>query len=162
MEIFINIFTMLQLTFELFNIIVINFESFKDERIYDGTTIYFYKLAQLLTSDILHIREKLENKKVDYSNLIGCADYKIPQTLRTLGIIEYSKELSDLVDNKIEIEVASKYEVEIRASQIVVIEYIKKKLDNVMPIDINDFLFIYSKNVKNIVKPYHLCRNTNY
>ena len=65
MEIFINIFTMLQLTFELFNIIVINFESFKDERIYDGTTIYFYKLAQLLTSDILHIREKLENKKVD-------------------------------------------------------------------------------------------------
>ena len=147
---------------ELFNIIITNFESFKDERIYDGITIYFYKLAQLLTSDILHIREKLENIKVDYSNLIVCADYKIPQTLRALGIIEYNKELSDLIDNKVEIDISSKYEVEIRASQIVVIEYIKNKIDNAISIDINDFLFIFSKKVKDIVKPYHLCRNTNY
>ena len=29
-------------------------------------------------------------------------------------------------------------------------------------IDINDYLFTYSKKVKNIVSPYHLCRNTNY
>ena len=147
---------------ELFNIIVDNFETFKDERKYEGITIYFYKLAQLLTSDILHIREQLENIKVDYSNLIGCADYKIPQTLRTLDIIEYNKELSNLVDNKIEINVSSKYEVEIRASQIVVIEYIKNKMNSVKSIDINDFLFIFSKKVKDIVKSYHLCRNTNY
>lgn len=147
---------------ELFNVIITNFESFKDEREYDGKVIYFYKLAQLLTSDILHIREELENIKVDYSNLIGCADYKIPQTLRALEIIEYNKELSDLIDNKKEINISSKYEVEIRSSQMVVLEYIKKKLDNMNSIDINDFLFLYSKKVKNIVKPYHLCRNTNY
>lgn len=147
---------------ELFNIIVSNFESFKDERIYNGKTICFYKLAQLLTSDILHIREKLENRSVDYSNLIGCADYKIPQTLRALGIVEYNAELSEIIDRKIEVEISSKYEVEIRASQIVVIDYISNKLCNVNPIDINDFLFVYSKEVKSIVKPYHLCRNTNY
>ena len=47
-----------------------NFPSFKDERKYDGKTIYFYKLAQLLTSDILHLREKMENVKVDYSHLV--------------------------------------------------------------------------------------------
>lgn len=46
---------------------------FKDERVYNNKTIYFYKLAQLLTSDILHIRECLDNIKVNYSNLIGCA-----------------------------------------------------------------------------------------
>ena len=147
---------------ELFNVIINNFESFIDEREYDGKTIYFYKLAQLLTSDILHIREELENIKVDYSNLIGCADYKIPQTLRTLKIIEYDEELAKMIDQKIQLEVSSKYEVEIRASQIVVIDYISKKLTNSNPIDINDFLFIYSKKVKDIVKPYHLCRNTNY
>lgn len=147
---------------ELFDTIISNFESFKDEREYEGEVIYFYKLAQLLTSDILHIREKLENIKVDYSNLIGCADYKIPQTLRALEIIEYNKELSDLVDNKKEINISSKYEVEIRASQIVVIDYIKSKLKNINSIDINDFLFMYSKKVKKVAKPYHLCRNTNY
>ena len=114
---------------KLFDIIINNFESFKDEREYKGKTIYFYKLAQLLTSDILHIREELENVKVDYSNLIGCADYKIPQTLRALGIIEYNNELSEIIDNRNELEVSSEYEVEIRASQIVVIDYISKKLN---------------------------------
>lgn len=146
----------------LFNLIISNFKSFKDEREYNENKIYFYKLAQLLTSDILHIRESLENIEVDYSNLVGCADYKIPQTLRALNIIEYSEELAKLVDNKIEIEQSSLYEVEIRASQLVVIEYIKNKLGNVSSIDINDYLFVYSKKVKDIVKPYHLCRNTNY
>ena len=147
---------------ELFDVIINNFKTFKDERTYNGKIVYFYKLAQLLTSDILHIREYLENCKVDYSNLIGCADYKIPQTLRALGIIEYDDELSDLVDTKYELEVSSKYEVEIRASQIVVIDYIKSKLKNVNAVDINDYLFTYSKKIKNITRPYHLCRNTNY
>lgn len=147
---------------QLFDIIISNFESFKDERIYDGKTIYFYKLAQLLTSDILHIREKLEGIKVDYSNLIGCADYKIPQTLRALGIVEYNDELANIIDLSEHIEISSKYEVEIRASQIVVLEYIHKKFININSIDINDFFFVYSKKVKSIVKPYHLCRNTNY
>ena len=147
---------------ELFNVIVNNFESFRDERKYNGKTIYFYKLAQLLTSDILHIREALENIKVDYSNLIGCADYKIPKTLRALEITEYDDKLAKLVDTKEQLEISSKYEVEIRASQIVVIDYISKRLINANSIDINDFLYIYSKKIKDIVKPYHLCRNTNY
>lgn len=147
---------------QLFDIIISNFESFKDERNYNGKIIYFYKLAQLLTSDILHIREELEGIKVDYSNLIGCADYKIPQILRALGIVEYNDELANIIDLSEHIEISSKYEVEIRASQIVVIEYIHNKLININPIDINDFFFVYSKKVKSIAKPYHLCRNTNY
>lgn len=147
---------------QLFDIIISNFESFKDERNYNGKTIYFYKLAQLLTSDILHIREKIEGIKVDYSNLIGCADYKIHQTLRALGIVEYNEELSNIIDSQEIIEISSKYEVEIRASQIAVIEYIHNKLSNINSIDINDFFFVYSKKVKSIAKPYHLCRNTNY
>lgn len=147
---------------ELFDIVIKNFDSFKDERKYKGETIYFYKLAQLLVSDVLHIREKLENITVDYSNLVGCSDYKIPQTLRALGIIEYNDELSNMVDQKIELVNSSEFEVEIRASQIVVINYISKKIANSKPMDINDFFFVYSKKVKDIVKPYHLCRNTNY
>ena len=147
---------------ELFNFIITNFECFKDERPFNNQKIYFYKLAQLLTSDILHLREELERIQVDYSNIIGCADYKIPQTLRALGITEYNEELAKIVDEKEQIDIFSKYEVEIRASQIVVIDYIQKHLKNINSIDINDYLFVYSKKVKEIVKPYHLCRNTNY
>lgn len=147
---------------ELFELIINYFPSFKDERNYDGKTIYFYKLAQLLTSDILHLREQMEDIKVDYSHLIGGADYKIPQTMRALEIIEYNEELSNVIDNRLEIEYSSKYEIEIRASMLIVINYIKSKIDNTNNIDINDYFFTASKKVKSIAKPYHLCRNKNY
>lgn len=71
---------------EIFNTILNNFSSFGDTRTYEGQTIYFYKLAQLLTSDILHVIEIKEQKEVDYSCLLGCADYKIPQVMQGFGI----------------------------------------------------------------------------
>ena len=148
---------------ELFNIIINYFPNFKDERKYREKTIYFYKLAQLLTSDILHVRELKEFIKVDYSNLVGCADYKIPQVMRGLGILEYGEELSETIDNKKQIEENSEYEVEIRASMLVVIDLIKKKLKNrVCAIDINDYIWGQGKNKNIELKPYHLTRNTNY
>ena len=94
--------------------------------------------------------------------MVGCADYKIPQTLRALGIIEFNSDLSKIVDNKQLIDENSMYEVEIRANMIEVISYINSKLKNTCSIDINDYLFLASKNVKDIVKPYHLCKNKNY
>lgn len=147
---------------ELFDIIINNFADFCDEREYDGNKVYFYKLAQLLTSDILHIKELISSTKVDYSHLVGCADYKIPQTLRALGILKYNDELSNIIDNNMLIDKNSKYEVEIRANMIAVINYINSKLENCCSIDINDYLFLSSKSVKDITKPYHLCRNQNY
>ena len=148
---------------ELFNIIITNFPSFKDERSYNNETIKLYKLAQLLTSDILHIREIKENIKVDYSNLIGCADYKIPQVLRGLELITYSNELASIIDSKQEIEENSIYEVEIRASQLVIINEIKIILKNKeCAIDINDYLFLQKNNPNIVLKPYHLTRTTNY
>ena len=147
---------------ELFDIIINNFADFCDESEYDGNKVYFYKLAQLLTSDILHIKELISGTKVDYSHLVGCADYKIPQTLRALGILKYNDELSNIIDNKVLIDKNSKYEVEIRANMIAVINYINSKLENCCSIDINDYLFLSSKSVKDIAKPYHLCRNQNY
>ena len=148
---------------KLFNVIVSNFPNFKDERTYNNKKICFYKLAQLLTSDILHIREQKEKIKVNYSHLVGCADYKIPQVMRGLGILEYSNKLANIIDYKEEIEVNSKFEVEIRANMIVVIDMIKNKLgDNVCAIDINDYIWSQGRNKNIKLKPYHLTRNINY
>lgn len=148
---------------ELFEIIVKYFPDFKDERKYNNKKIYFYKLAQLLTSDILHIREIKENIRVDYSHLVGCADYKIPQVMRGLRILEYSDKLSNIIDSKKEIEINSKYEVEIRANMLVAIDLIKKKLENkVCAIDINDYIWSQGRSKNIELKPYHLTRNTNY
>lgn len=147
---------------ELFDVIISYFKDFKDERLYKGKRIYFYKLAQLLTSDILHIREVKEKIKVDYSHLVGCADYKIPQVMRELGILEYSEELASLVDNKKELEENSEYEVEIRASMLVAIDIIKGRLNNrICAIDINNYIWGQARKLKEL-KPYHLTRNANY
>ncbi len=143
--------------------IINNFPSFKEERSYEGKTIYFYKLAQLLTSDILHIIEFKENKKLDYSNLVGCADYKIPQVMHLLGILEYSEELLNFIKNKVEIEENYKYEVEIRASMIVVIDYIWNKSGKVTDrIVINDYIWLKGQDKKLNFIPYHRTRTSSY
>ena len=148
---------------EVLNTIISNFSSFDDTRTYDGKTIYFYKLAQLLTSDILHVIEVKEQRNVNYFNLLGCADYKIPQVMQGFGILEYDAELSLLLETKTEIEENSEYEVEIRASMIVVIDYIyeqiNKKIDR---IDINDFIWSKGQDKTKKCMPYHLTRTSNY
>lgn len=147
----------------LFDTILKYFPSFKDERIFNGKTIYFYKLANLLASDILHIREAKEGIETDYKALVGCADYKIPQVLRSMGILIYDEELAYFVDNKIEIETNSIYEIEIRANMIVVIETLYKLLDKKYSrMDINDYLFMRKKDKSLNFKPYHLTRCKDY
>ena len=148
---------------EIFKTIISNFNSFEDTRTYDGKTIYFYKLAQLLTSDILHAIEIKEQRNVNYSNLLGCADYKIPQVMQGFGILEYDSELSSVLETKTEIEENSEYEVEIRASMIVVINYIYEHIDkSIDRIDINDFIWSKGQDKTKKYKSYHLTRTTSY
>lgn len=140
----------------LLDYIINHFSYFDDESIYNGDKVYFYKRAQLLTSDILHVREIVEKVKVDYSHLVGCADYKIPQVMRNLDMLEYSDELSKLVDNKVNLKYGSEMEVEIRANDLVVIDYIAKKLNNkVSRMDINDYIWLLGQNKSKNDKPYH-------
>lgn len=148
---------------EIFAAIMSHFSSFKDTRTYQGQTIHFYKLAQLLTSDILHVIEIKEGKKVNYANLTGCADYKIPQVMQAFGILEYDSELSSLLASKTPIAENSAYEVEIRASMIVVINYIWEQIDkSIDRIDINDFIWSKGQDKSKQYQPYHLTRTTTY
>lgn len=148
---------------ELFNLIVDNFSCLEDVRTFDDKPIYFYKLTQLITSDVLHIREIMENINVNYDALVGCADYKIPQVLRALGVLEYNEELASLIDKKVEIPQNSQYETEIRACTIVAIDMIKKALNNKIPaIDINDMIWNLGQDKTRDYKPYHLTRTMDY
>ena len=148
---------------EIFKTIISNFDDFDDTRTYKDKTIYFYKLAQLLTSDILHVIENKEKRDVDYSNLLGCADYKIPQVMESFGILEYDEELLSLLETKTQIAENSEYEVEIRASMVVVINYIYEKIGRKIDrIDINDFIWSKGQDKTKKYKPYHLTRTISY
>lgn len=147
----------------LFDFIIDNLPYFKDERVYKNETIYFYKRAQLLTSDILHIRALGENVEVHYNNLVGCADYKIPQIMNSLGMIQYSELLNEKIANKEEIAEGSTLEIEIRANSLVAIDYIYRKLNKkIARMDINDILWLKSQDKKKINKKYHRTKTVNY
>lgn len=145
---------------ELCSFIIKSFPSFKDTRTYLDHEIYFYKLASLLTSDILHARSSKEHINVDYSHIAGCSDYKIPQILHNLNITEYSGYLEKIISSKQEIPENNPLEIEIRASVIEVEKYIVEKT-GICGIDANDYLWLKSKN-SNQNKPYHLTRTTSY
>lgn len=160
---FYNLIKNLNVDSNLFEFIVSNLNYFKDVSIYDGKEVLFYKRAQLLTSDILHVREKKEKTVIDYSHLIGCADYKIPQVMRCYGMLEFSDSLSSKVDNKVEIENGSIEEIEIRANTLKVIDYIYKKLDKKYSrMDINDFIWLLGQDKSKMTKPYHRTLTKHY
>ena len=140
----------------LLNYIINNFSFFKDVSMYKDKEIAFYKRAQLITSDILHIKKKCGHEKVDYSHLLGCADYKIPQVMRCYGMLEFNNELADLVDNKKLILKDSEMEVEIRALTLEVIDYVYHKLDGkVSRMDINDLIWLMGQDKSKMTKNYH-------
>lgn len=152
---------------ELLKLMVNIFPSFNDTSSYNNKTIYFYKRAQLLVSDIYQLFNGNGHGKLrNIDQLTACADYKLPMILRKLDILSYSPELARKVDNKIELQHGSEEEVEIRASTIWVNELIKQKLKKkiplIYPIHINDHLWLLSQAKSADDKPYHLTRTTAY
>lgn len=145
----------------LFDIIIENFKSYEDKAVYKNKQIHFYKRAQLLVSDILHYLSKY-SKDINYSNLIGAADYKIPQVLRNLGILKYDDMLSHYVDNQELIPRGSEAEVEIRSATLYVLANIARQLNyEYASFDINDTIWQEGQKSKDM-EPYHRTRTTAY
>lgn len=141
------------------------FHTFADVRIYKptGTLVKFYKKAQLLLA-CLHSNPAFKFKLADIENLTVFADYKLPQALRNLGILEYSKDLAYKVDNKILIPEGSDEEVEIRAytiyaSNILCNEVNKHRKDKVTPNMMDEYLWLEGKKSK---RPRHFTRTIYY
>lgn len=153
----------LKVDIDLLDYVVSTFSYFKDETTYNGVNVYFYKRAQLLVSDVLHVRKMLENIEVDYSNLMGCADYKIPQVMNALGMLEYEYDLEYKLARKEELQEDSIEEIEIRANDLVVIDYIYEKLNReVCRMDINDYIWLLGQDKSKINKNYHRTRTIRY
>ena len=148
---------------ELFEFIVRHLPYFEDEANYDNQRIYFYKRAQLLTSDLLHVMEVKCGIKTEYSSLIGCADYKIPQVMRCYGMLEFAESLAEKVDQKIELPENSLEEIEIRANDLEVINYIYEQTGKKYTrMDINDFIWLLGQDKSKMTKPYHRTLTKHY
>lgn len=144
--------------YELLNYIISNFKYFDDCSEYKNKVIHFNKRVTLLVNDLFYISDTISKNIGNVNNMIGCADYGIPRTLRTYGILEYNDELSKNVDNEIEIEQNSEMEIEIRANMLYVLEIMKKELQNsgknINSVELDNLIWQMGRKRKNIL-PYH-------
>ncbi|CAG8849312.1 3067_t:CDS:1, partial [Racocetra persica] len=75
----------------LLKIIIDNFPCFRDEIMFLGERVCFYKRAQILIADIWACFEgKGYGEFKDIDEITMFADYRVPQALHHLGAIKYS------------------------------------------------------------------------
>ncbi len=102
---------------------------FNDIFSYNGKKIYILKRAQILACDIWGA---FGGKGIGYFedlDYLTCfADYKIPQILNYLGILEYSSKIQNKINKKISIAMGSKEEVEIRSATVQAVEILRDEL----------------------------------
>ncbi|SEN30139.1 queuosine salvage family protein [Nitrosomonas marina] len=98
---------------------LINLNSFGDIAICGGQKVYFLKKAQLLIADIIRALNysPLSHKKL-LAKLTIFPDNHLANVLRIENILEYSSELKNKVDNKIELLQGTDEEVELRAATV--------------------------------------------
>lgn len=148
-------------------LIVSEMPSFDDKAEYKGKTIYFHKRVQVLISDIHQLfRGKELGEFNNAEELTAGADYKLPQVLRKFGVLEYSNNLAEKLDNKIPLEVGSEEETELRANTIWAVELMREELKkqgkDFSAMAINDYLWVLTQSSQEGFKPYHLVRTISY
>lgn len=104
-----------------------NFFFFHDTRVYKGHTLEFNKRAQLLVM-MYHGRAVNSGGKMplikDIEDIGPIADYDVPKALRFLGVLEYSQQMEDVIQNHCVIPPGNPMEVENRLAM----SYVMKRL----------------------------------
>jgi len=134
--------------------------SFRDQATYHGKEVFFYKRAQLFAAD-LHgaLGGKGLGSFRDIKELTAFADYKLPQVLRHVGVLEYSPCLAEKVDRMVYLDPGSEEEVEIRANTIWAVERIRQEMERhgreVRASEIDWLLWNLGQEDSYRAKPYH-------
>ena len=144
-----------------------NSPCYDDSVDYDGNRVLFHKRAQLLTHNVHTLLQKQGKGLARTTELTALADYKVPQILRHVGILEYSPTLVAKIDAMVPIQAGSQEEVEIRAFTLEACErmvgILRQRHSSLEVIDLDHWLYHKSKEpgMQNS-KPYHRTLTTAY
>lgn len=147
--------------------VVSSFPSFRDEAIYRGRKVYFWKRAQIFAWDIhAAFGGKSWGYFEDIGKLTAFADYKLPQVLRVFGTISYDPDLARRIDSLQKLAPGSEEEVEIRAVTIWAVEELKRQFleigQRVTSTEVDNWLWQLGQLEPFRLKPYHRCRTIFY
>lgn len=145
----------------LIKLIIKIFPSFRDIFYFKNEKYFILKRVQLICS-MIYGRNK--NSFFDIDQLTVFSDYRIPQTLRKLGLVNYDLELSNIIKNNQYLTEGSNKELEIRLSSIFCSEKILKYLQNTKynSIYIDYFLWKDGQSIKEPDFDFHRTRSIYY
>ncbi|SMC21326.1 Potential Queuosine, Q, salvage protein family [Desulfacinum hydrothermale DSM 13146] len=144
------------------------FLSFRDQVELEGRTVYFWKRAQIFAADLaVAFQGKGLGAFRDLDRLTAFADYKLPQVLRELGILEYAPQLAEKVERQDLLAPGSREEVEIRALTVWAVERLKEAFREtshrrVTSSQVDHWLWSLGQIPAFRKRPYHRCRTIYY
>ncbi len=152
---------------KLVDLLVDNFPSFDDSVNWEGHHLLFYKRAQL---GVAMLGERWHAHKVklftDLDQLTVSADYKLPQVLRKLGILEYREPLARMIDESRRIPANSREELEIRAATTMagemMTELLRKRIKGITSQHVDRLIWLAGQKKTSNEKPYHKTLTTAY
>ncbi|KAG2151462.1 hypothetical protein DEU56DRAFT_552418 [Suillus clintonianus] len=123
---------------DLVQFVTDSFPCFRDERLFNGRRVYFWKRPQILVAEIWAAFYP-ENPYTPHpifpglngpliSDLTMFADYRVPQILHHLRIITYPASLIRELRNGTQLGPGSKEEMSLRAASIVAVEQIRNEM----------------------------------
>lgn len=136
--------------------------SYRDQSVYKGLRVPFYKRAQISAADLHYALESEGPVFEDIDDLTAFADPALPQILNAFGVLSYSAHLQSMIDSKTELAPGSQEEVEIRAATIEAVEWIRKANPSMRVMDIDFALWNMAgaKDLKN--RPRHITKTMSY
>ena len=140
--------------------VVRNVPSFRDLALWEGQEVLLYKRAQILVADLAGAFGQRGPGRFDnLGELTAFADYKVPQLLRRLGILEYGADLANQIDRFEQLPPGSAEEVAIRAGTIWGVEWLRQALAAnalaVTPAQIDWRLWLAGQTLHADDRPYH-------
>lgn len=144
---------------DIAELLIKEISTFRDESFYKGKQVFLYKRAQIASADLYSSLKEKNINLINSDKLTMFPDYRVPQILNELEILEYNKNLKEKINNKEIINANSEQEIEIRLITVYVVELIKKALlnknINLKSIEIDYMLWNEGEKLRNSIVNHH-------
>jgi hypothetical protein len=139
------------------------FPSFRDVAPYRGRTVAFLKRAQICASDLHHLWRRGGGAGLQGTEALTVfADYRLPQYLRQIGIIEVTPELAARIEREEELPAGEAEEVELRAATIVAAERMCQEWGGTVPACTLDYVLWLRSHDADVTLKHHRTRTVYY
>lgn len=153
---------------KLVALVTATFPGFRDHAIYNGSQVFFYKRAQIFVGDLWGAFQGTGLGRFDDIEEITCfADYRVPQILQSLNILEYSDDLNSMIKNHQVIPTGLEMEIQLRAATVQAVDRMAKHIrsttnNNIPSIKLDWILWERGERLLATLPPHHRCLTIYY